>query len=313
MASPTPTAEEDPPIYPKRFRFKSTSSRKASRSPSRSPSSRSHRHHHHRHHHRSKRRKTSSTDENESFAPSFLDSETAFRESLFDALADDEGAAYWEGVYGQPIHNYPRLSSKHSTNAAVDDLVATENIHMMTDEEYVTYVRAKMWEKSHQHILEERRRRDEERSRRKKLDEEGRRLEKGVEEALRRGEERRRKARWKDRWTEYLKGWEQFTQQVDADGGTPPVMQISKRIPWPVLSGMWQDVNEDEVERFFRHAPRSTADMDDVGLLKLERVRWHPDKVQQRAGNSTIDKETMKTITAVFQIIDKLWSITRSQ
>ncbi|KAG6999356.1 hypothetical protein G7Y79_00035g070280 [Physcia stellaris] len=251
-------------------------------------------------------------DENESFAPSFLDPEAAFRESLFDALADDEGAAYWEGVYGQPIHNYPRPRSKHSTNTAADD-AAAENIDIMTDEEYVTYVRAKMWEKSHQHILEERRRRDEEKSRRKRLDEEGRRLEKGVEEALRRGEERRRKARWKSRWTEYLKGWEQFTQRVDGDAGTPPGTPIRKRIPWPVLSGLWQDVNEEEIERFFRHAPRSATDMNDIGLLKLERVRWHPDKVQQKAGNGTIDKETMKTITAVFQIVDKLWSTTRNQ
>ena len=36
------------------------------------------------------------------------DPEAAFRESLFDAMADDEGAAFWEGVYGQPIHVYER-------------------------------------------------------------------------------------------------------------------------------------------------------------------------------------------------------------
>jgi len=30
-----------------------------------------------------------------------------FQESLFDALGDDEGAAFWKEYIGQPIHNYP--------------------------------------------------------------------------------------------------------------------------------------------------------------------------------------------------------------
>ena len=67
-----------------------------------------HRHKHRHHHHRHKRRRTRSASPTPSnpFEPPPLDPETAFRESLFDALADDEGAAYWEGVYGQPIHIY---------------------------------------------------------------------------------------------------------------------------------------------------------------------------------------------------------------
>lgn len=182
----------------------------------------------------------------------------------------------------------------------------------MTDEEYVTYVRAKMWQKSHQHILEERRR-DEERSRRKKLDEEGRRLEKGVEEALRRGGERRQRARWKGRWSDYSKAWESFAHQAEGVASNNPADDIRKRIPWPVLSGEWRDVNQDEVERFFKHAPHSGGGVDDATVLKMERVRWHPDKVQQRARTGTIDEETMRTVTAVFQIIDRIWSKTRSQ
>ena len=39
----------------------------------------------------------------------YMDPNSAFIESLFDALADDEGAAYWEDVYGQPIHTYPNV------------------------------------------------------------------------------------------------------------------------------------------------------------------------------------------------------------
>lgn len=184
----------------------------------------------------------------------------------------------------------------------------------MTDEEYVTYVRAKMWEKSHQHIIEERKKREEERNRRKKRDEDSRQWEKGVEEALKRGEQRRRKARWKGRWDAYLKGWELFTRQVEErDTEKPSVEAIRNRIPWPVLSGLWSDVDQDEVERFYKHAPQMSGGGDEGAMLKLERVRWHPDKVQQKAGTGCIDEETLRTVTAVFQIVDRIWSTTRAQ
>ena len=57
-----------------------------------------------------------------------------------------------------------------------------------------------------------------------------------------------------------------------------------------------------------RHAP-VTID-DDKGpsqlqALKVERVRWHPDKVQQRFGG-TVDEGTMKVVTGVFQVVDDL-------
>ena len=298
---------------PKPFRFKTTSSRsRDSRSPSRE--SRSHHHHHHRRHHhghrghhRSKRRKTSPDPYED---PSTLDPDTAFRESLFDALADDEGAAYWEGVYGQPIHTYPRPSVHPKSGTPDGD--TSEVLEAMTDEEYVTYVRAKMWEKSHQHIVEERKKREEERNRRKKQDEESRQWEQGVEEALKRGEERRRKARWKGRWDAYLKRWESFTRHDDqGDLDKSEIEAVRNRIPWPVLSGLWQDVNQDEVERFYRHAPQAGGSGDEAAMLKLERVRWHPDKVQQKAG--FVDKETLGTVTAVFQIVDRVWSKTRTQ
>ena len=303
-----PTDDQTAP--PKPFRFKSTSSRsRESRSPPRE--SRSHHHHHRRHHHshhRSKRHKTSPAP----YEDPALDADTAFRESLFDALADDEGAEYWEGVYGQPIHTYPRPSVHANSGAPHDDTSANENLEAMTDEEYVTYVRAKMWEKSHQHILDERKRREEERIRRKKQEEESRQWEQGVEEALERGEERRRKARWKGRWDAYLKQWESFTRHEDqGDTDKSGIEGVRDRIPWPVLSGLWQDVNPDEVERFYRHAPQAGGNDDEAAMLKLERVRWHPDKVQQKAG--FVDKETLGTVTAVFQIVDRVWSKTRTQ
>ncbi|KAI2835100.1 hypothetical protein CBS11350_10290 [Aspergillus niger] len=52
---------------------------------------------------------------------------TAFRESLFDALGDDEGAAYWESVYGQPIHTYSVPEVPKGPNGELE---------MMDEEEY---------------------------------------------------------------------------------------------------------------------------------------------------------------------------------
>ena len=161
----------------------------------------------------------------------------------------------------------------------------------MDDEEYTAYVRGKMWEKSHGYILEERRRREEERKRKKAKDEAGREWQAGVEEALRRGEERRKMNRWKGGWERYLAGWG----------------ERKGKISWPVESGDMEDVRSGEVERFFEGVG-GIAGVDLGDVLKKERVRWHPDKMQQRAGGVGIDAGTMKVITAVFQVVDRLWS-----
>ena len=216
-----------------------------------------------------------------------MSSDAAFRESLFDALADDEGAAYWEGVYGQPIHTYSPYYA-----AAYDDDAENPKLERMDDEEYTAYVRRKMWEKSHEHIVEERKRREEERVRKKVKEEEGRRWQVGVEEALKRGEERRKRNRWRDAWERYLAGWKE---------------ERKGRMSWPLESGQMDDVESGEVEKFFRGVGGSgSVDLGDV--LKRERVRWHPDKMQQRAGEVGIDGDTMKMVTAVFQVVDRLWN-----
>lgn len=175
----------------------------------------------------------------------------------------------------------------------------------MTDSEYAAYVRARMWEKSHGSIIEERRRREEDCVRRKQREEEGRRWEQGVEEALRRGEERRRKSRWKDAWGRYLRGWGKLSLWEDGGG-----REMREKIPWPVETGHYADVERGQVERFFKHAPQSDGLDEEANLpkvLKMERVRWHPDKFV-RPG---LDNETTALVTAVFQIVDRLWSDTR--
>jgi hypothetical protein len=242
----------------------------------------------------------------------YIDPDTAFRESLFDALADDEGAAYWEGVYGQPIHTYPNVRPGPEGE-----------LERMTEEEYAEHVRAKMWEKSHEHLAEERRKRQEERKRRKQKEAEeeaedgpswreeakGQAFEERIAKSLRNGEQRKAKKKWQEAWQRYLAGWEKFTEIIaikSKEEGSLAGKASRGVIPWPVETGSWKDATKEDFEDFFRNAPPSESDW--AGVLKSERVRWHPDKMQQRFGANKLDDETVRTITAVFQVIDRLYA-----
>ncbi|TVY13691.1 hypothetical protein LARI1_G007952 [Lachnellula arida] len=270
-------------------------------------------HRHHKHHHRSKRRKPSPAKDDPSLyddthlpntsSAQFADPDVAFRESLFDAMADDEGASFWEGVYGQPIHTYPDVKEG-----------PTGELEQMTDEEYTAYVRGKMYEKTHQHLVEEKRRRDEAKKEREKAAKEGRREEREaqrfrskVEESLRRGEERKSRKAWGVRWEAYVGKWEEL-------GKAETKVHVAS-IPWPVESGKRKDVGFKEIERFFLYAPSSgqPTEMQLGKVLKTERVRWHPDKIQQKLGGQDVGEDVLQAVTEVFQLIDRMWSEIRDQ
>ncbi|KAI3336655.1 hypothetical protein HD806DRAFT_474371 [Xylariaceae sp. AK1471] len=255
-------------------------------------SSRRRRHHHHHHHHRHKRRRTRSRSPTppNPYAPPPLDSDAAFRESLFDAMADDEGAAYWEGVYGQPIHVYSQ-----ARNGPDGEL------ERMDDDEYAAYVRQKMWEKTHQGLLEERARREERQKQKERKTEEAARLTKEMESSLRRGEERRMKRAWKERWETYTKAWDPWDGTLEG-------------MAWPVRSGRREDFGAEAARDFYVMGidPVEVGETEFLAKLKEERVRWHPDKIQQRLAGK-VDEAVMRDVTAVFQIVDKLWSDTRSK
>lgn len=217
-----------------------------------------------------------------------LDPDAAFRESLFDAMADDEGAAYWEGVYGQPVHVY-----------ANERPGPQGELERMTDEEYAAYVRQKMWEKTHEGLIDERRRREEAREENARRERERRRVEKEIRRSLRAGEERRSEKRGRERWAAYVRAWR------DWDGS-------AETIPWPVESGERKDVGEDAVKTFLFAGLKEAGEDGEVfaRALRDERVRWHPDKMQQRLGGE-VDAELMKDVTAIFQTVDALWNDTR--
>ena len=267
----------------------------------------------HHHHHRTKRRIRSpsmpkddpslydDTHLPNTSSSQYMDPDAEFRESLFDAMADDEGAQFWEGVYGQPIHTYPNVKE-----------TPEGELERMTDEEYTAFVRAKMYEKTHQHLIEEKARRDAAKKERERLAKEGRkeemeaeRFRRKVEDSLRRGEERKGRKAWGEKWDAYLQKWEELAK----GGSTVAVASI----PWPVEGGKRKDVGTKEIERFFLYAPSSGQPTETQlsNVLKLERIRWHPDKIQQKLGGQDVEESVIQGVTEVFQIIDRMWAEVR--
>ncbi|KZZ95299.1 hypothetical protein AAL_04530 [Moelleriella libera RCEF 2490] len=217
-----------------------------------------------------------------------LDPEAAFRESLFDAMADDEGASYWESVYGQPIHIYSN-----------EQVGPTGELEQMTDEQYATHVRQKMWEKTHAGLLEERARREEKLKQQKEEERRARRLQRELDESLRLGEERRQRKRQAAQWEAYHQAWSKWDGNVET-------------LAWPVEGNERKDMNEKNVRAFYSLAQLLERRDELTSKMKEERVRWHPDKMQQKLGGQ-VDGAIMKDITAVFQIVDQLWSEWRSK
>ncbi|KAI5285948.1 hypothetical protein KEM52_002208 [Ascosphaera acerosa] len=311
---------------------------------------RRHHHHHHRHHehrHSRKRRHEDTTAPPPSDHPGVLSPEEAFRESLFDALADDEGASYWEGIYSQPIHTYARgwVRDRDGDGGGDDDGGEGARLRQMTDDEYAEYVRGEMWKKTHEGLLAERaaraarrKREEEEREREREEQRRARRdrqhsaaggadFERLVDESLRRGRERHARrqeaASWAEAWCAYAHAWEGMNAaaaaaaaaaatgtSADTPGRADP-QQLREMIHWPVRSGERRDVTRAAVEAFMRNCPaaaasRSVASPSSayVALLKTERVRWHPDKVQHKLGALGVagERQTMQGVTEVFQI-----------
>lgn len=317
----------------RRFRFKESSRSQHSSADGSEEGKTRKRHRHERRHHQSshgarKRRKTTEPNGRDPSgyddSTSKLPPETAFRESLWDAMGDDEGAAFWEGVYGQPIHTYSNTYQDPETG----------KLERMNEEEYAQFVRRKMWEKSWEGIeaaKEERRKEREQEKKRLREEEKQKTSEKQVsleylfdlevENSLARGEQRRERRRWKGLWEDYLQRWEelQHLAQAQAKPHTDSEQYfLRNKIVWPVETGKRKDVKPEEVERFILKGVYSSIRADEaedalMKALKTERVRWHPDKVQQRYGFMEVDESTLAGVTAIFQVFDRMWNERRTK
>lgn len=210
----------------------------------------------------------------------------------------------------------------------------------MTDEEYAAYVRVRMWERTHEGMMEERERVREEKARVKaererwerERERERGRFDRAVEESLRHGRERKRGKAWGVVWGEYRRCWEEMGRLVEVgkskkgegengNGNGNEATRLRNVIFWPVETGKRRDVSREAVEEFIRHAPDDGRDVKSrdsrhdllLAVLKSERVRWHPDKIQHRYGNLGIDDVVMQSATEVFQIIDQMWNEEREK
>lgn len=344
-AAPRPREEEAVPRNPpddytstsrkSKFRFKSSSSRSKRHRRSSSPerrqrshyksSSDSTRHRRQGDSSRSSKRYHSSRSTTSHTQPDLdeqtnrargLSPEAAFRESLFDALGDDEGAAYWESVYGQPIHNYAVPEVPKGPEGELEQ---------MSDEEYASYVRARMWERTREGMIEEQERLRAERRKQKAQEDNWREREReraafdrAMDDSLRRGRERVTKRRLQEVWPIYISKWEEVAkaaasasasaaQEGNHEGAKP--VPLRNLLHWPVESGKRRDVEPDAVRRFMRDAPSE----DLMATLKAERVRWHPDKIQHRYSVLGIDDVVMRSVTEVFQIVDRMWNEERER
>ena len=66
--------------------------------------------------------------------------------------------------------------------------------------------------------------------------------------------------------------------------------------------------DDDEDENANRNGNGEPGETEFRARLKEERLRWHPDKVQRRARGGRVDPGIMRDVTAVFQVVDRLWS-----
>lgn len=327
-------AQGDERAASRRFRFKrqhDSDTIEQDSMPRKSDERRRH-HHRRRHHQRKHKRRRLSDERGDSHAyantTSSLPPDAAFRESLFDALGDDEGAEFWQGVYGQPIHNFSRTYADAETG----------ELETMDDEQYAQYVRRKMWEKSaeglHAAREERRRERKEEEDRRQKYQSQKSPhksktgagdhfvFDSEIEASLRRGQDRKDKKRWQTVWQDYTQRWKELQQIYESRRGSSTddgeQIFLRNKIAWPVISGNREDLDPDAIEAFFR----KVCDIQQINehdhmasmttVLKAERVKWHPDKIQQRFGFMEIEQGTMEGVTAIFQVLDRMWTELRT-
>ena len=119
-----------------------------------------------------------------------------------------------------------------------------------------------------------------------------------MERSLKKGEQRRKKRVWRDKWEGYVDRWAKW------DGKTV------REIPWPEEGK--KEVDTETLRAFFVNGLNleELGEKEFAARLKDERVRWHPDKMQQRLGG-TVDEDVMRDVTAIFQVIDALWNDTR--
>ena len=216
------------------------------------------------------------------------------------------------------MHTYPRAEVERVYGGAVGD------------DEYANYVRERMWERSHAHIIEERERKEKDKTERERREREKRKerrrweeedeWRKEFESRLRKRGYKVERSKWKEFWERYGRNWEAVlcarrkeTREKGNEGEEEEKVDVRGEIPWPVESGRAKHVSKDAVELFFHNALSNLDPAMKSATLRSERVRWHPDKIQHHFGGQNIDDTTMKLVNTVFLVVDAMYNDTRSK
>ena len=123
----------------------------------------------------------------------------------------------------------------------------------------------------------------------------------------------RPKVRWAIVWESYSSRWNTLYELAKAMSNAKANARktlLDNVLLWPVESGRLADVTEGNIMTFLQKAPLGldpSLHVHWLTVLKTERIRWHPDKIQQRYGRLGIDGKTLAGVTAVAQAMNKLW------
>jgi hypothetical protein len=114
----------------------------------------------------------------------------------------------------------------------------------------------------------------------------------------------RERASWDESWARYNRDWQKMSR-ID----TASLREsVKDSVPWPVKSGLWQDVSDRSVEEFFRHAPDGVSECSTKmrSLLRRQALKWHEDKLRQFFPKLADDEECLRLARIVMQTINRM-------
>ena len=143
-----------------------------------------------------------------------------FRAKLFSAMEDDTRLEEIEA----------RFNAYHVPKRWEDNRNPLENLKDMDDDEYIEWLRRKMWQRTHREEREETARLDKERQERREGEKRERR------EARKQEEERRRTRRERKAAEEMTQAWQNYSASWDTLNSNPPTFPTLhfRNIPWPI-------------------------------------------------------------------------------
>lgn len=116
----------------------------------------------------------------------------------------------------------------------------------------------------------------------------------------------------KARWDRYTRAWAELS---NATAQSRMTRNPRNSIPWPTDAGTFsscQSAEAADIEAFFHYGllspvipGKKSAEL--LAILKAEKVRWHPDKMQRLfVHTGALDDETLRTATAVSQVVNRM-------